>query len=253
MAAVETFDVTGPKGEGKGGGLFGVFLDPHTYGAVLYMLLALPLGIAYFTFVTVGLSLSIPLLVLIIGVPVLLTFVLLARFLAQVEGQITKFLLGADIPVRDEDGVVDMDSVAGEDGEGQTTWNRIWSWVKMAFSDFRTYTSMLYMGLMLPLGTAYFTVAVTGFVTSVAFIFAPMIKLLGLEDALNIEMGSSGSVDLSDAPSQIVFLDRAVDSPIGLVVMMLLGLVGFVVMLHVARGIGFLHGKLASAFLVRRT
>ena len=67
------------------GRFFGVALDPHTYGSLLYMLLALPLGILYFFWAVAGVSLSAGLLVLIIGVPFIVLFIGTVYALSLVE------------------------------------------------------------------------------------------------------------------------------------------------------------------------
>ena len=51
------------------GKFFGVALDPRTYGALFYSVLALATGIFYFTWVVTGVSLSAGLAVLIVGIP----------------------------------------------------------------------------------------------------------------------------------------------------------------------------------------
>jgi uncharacterized membrane protein len=57
------------------GRFFGVFADPRAYLCLLYLLLTLVTGIVYFTFAVTGLSLSIGLAILIIGVPFFLVFI----------------------------------------------------------------------------------------------------------------------------------------------------------------------------------
>ena len=47
--------------------LYGVFVKPQTYLNILYLLLAFPLGIAYFVFLVTGFSLGISLLILWVG------------------------------------------------------------------------------------------------------------------------------------------------------------------------------------------
>src|SRR5207247_6434019 len=56
------------------GRFFGVAADPYTYGALVYMLLSLPVGIFYFTWAVTGLSLSAGFAILIIGVPFAVLF-----------------------------------------------------------------------------------------------------------------------------------------------------------------------------------
>lgn len=248
MAVVDDLDVF--DDERRGGGLFrkvfGVLFDPRTYGAILYMLLALPLGIAYFTFVTVGLSLSVGLMILIIGVFIAIAFFAMTRGISLVEGFITGALLGAKVPHREDDDMDDVVEFAESDGEDeQNSKSRLWSATKRMFTDLRTYSSMIYMALMMPLGVGYFTIAVTGFVTSIAFMLAPFGSLIS--DHVTV-------MDVSvDEPEILIQLSEFANSPVGLIVVALVGFVLFFTMLHVSRGIGWMHARLAEKMLVKRT
>ena len=83
-----------PKRKSALGQFFGVVVDPRTYGALFYMLLSLATGVVYFTVVTTGVSLSLGLMILIIGIPLLVLFLGLIRVLSLVEGRIVEVLLG---------------------------------------------------------------------------------------------------------------------------------------------------------------
>ena len=89
-----------PRRPSLAGRFFGVVADPHTYGSLFYMLLSLATGVFYFTWVVTGASLSAGLLVLIVGVPLLLLFLMSVRLLALVEGRIVEVLLGQRMPRR---------------------------------------------------------------------------------------------------------------------------------------------------------
>jgi len=67
---------------------FGVFADPRAWGALLYLFLSLGIGIVYFTWVVLGVSLSLGLLVLIIGIPFAGLFLLSIRGIAFIEGRL---------------------------------------------------------------------------------------------------------------------------------------------------------------------
>lgn len=58
---------------------FGVALQGRTYLNLLYLLIVFPLGIIYFTIVINGFSISIGLLILIIGVFIAFLFLILTR------------------------------------------------------------------------------------------------------------------------------------------------------------------------------
>ena len=82
------------------GRFFGVLVDPHTYGSLFYMLLAMATGTFYFTWVTTGLALSLGLSILVVGIPFAILFVGATRILALVEGRIVEVMLGERMPRR---------------------------------------------------------------------------------------------------------------------------------------------------------
>ncbi len=202
------------------GQFFGVIADPRTYGALFYMLLSLATGIVYFTVVTTGVSLSLGLMILIIGIPLLVLFLGLIRVLSLVEGRIVEVLLGERMPRR---------PLYTQRGKG---WLER---IKEMFTDGRTWTAMLYFLLMLPLGVVYFIVAVTGLSLAAGLIAAPFLSLI-------------------DAPGNVV-MSFGGWSPVDYVwmwpVVMALGVLVLFVTLHVARLVGKVHGTLAKHLLVR--
>ena len=202
------------------GRFFGVVVDPRTYGALFYMLLSLATGIVYFTVVTTGASLSLGLLILIIGIPLLVLFLALIRVLSLVEGRIVEVLLGERMPRR---------PLYTQRGKG---WLER---INEIFTDGRTWTAMLYFLLMLPLGVAYFTTAVTLLSTSLAFIVAPFGYFFA-NDNFGMTLGD---------------YDVATNAPWLLPLMSVAGVVLLFATLHLARGIGKLHGLLAKHLLVR--
>ena len=208
------------KRESALGKFFGVVVDPRTYGALFYMLLSLATGIVYFTVVTTGVSLSLGLMILIIGIPLLVLFLALIRVLSLVEGRIVEVLLGERMPRR---------PLYTQRGKG---WLER---IKEIFTDGRTWTAMLYFLLMLPLGIAYFTAAVTLLSTSLAFIVAPF--------GYFFASGNFG-MTLGD-------YDVATNAPWLLPLISIAGVVLLFATLHLARGIGKLHGLLAKHLLVR--
>lgn len=210
---------------------FGVIFDPRAYGALVYMLLALATGIAYFTWVAVGVSLSLGLMILIIGIPLAILFLGSVRVLSLVESYIVTFLLGADIPHAEP----------FEPGE-----HPLWERVKRIFTDYRTWTSLFYMVLMLALGIIYFTLAVTGLAVVVSLIAAPAVHYL-TDHEVNIQIFDDGE----HIPYLVDAMANYMSSPIGAVANTILGVLLLFVLLHVARAIGRGHAKIAEAMLVR--
>ena len=140
------------------GRFFGVAADPRTYGAIFYLLLSMATGIIYFTFATAGLSLSAGLAILIIGIPFFLLFLGLTRVLSLVEGRIVETMLGTRMPRRP---LYSDRSVGWMDR------------IKEMLGDVRTWSTIRYLFIMLPLGIVYFTLTVTGFSLAFGFIAAP--------------------------------------------------------------------------------
>ncbi len=198
---------------------FGVALDPHTYGALFYMLLSLATGVFYFTWVVTGLSLSLSLLILIVGIPILLLFLGSVRVLSLVEGRIVETMLGERMPRR-----------PAYTDRSQSWQQRIGS----MFTDGRTWLTMLYFVLMLPLGVIYSTLAATLLGMSLGLIFAPLAALIrGEQMGIWIDGVNVGNA-LWAWP-----------------VLIAVGLLLLFVTLHLARGIGRLHGAMAKHLLVR--
>ena len=80
---------------------FGVFADPKAWGALFYLLFfSVFSGIIYFTWAVTGISLSLGLMVLIIGLPFTGLFVLSVQGIALIEGRVVEALLGVRMPRR---------------------------------------------------------------------------------------------------------------------------------------------------------
>ncbi|WP_295362610.1 sensor domain-containing protein [Arenimonas sp.] len=210
-----------PPRASTSGRFFGVASDPRAWTALFYMLLSLATGIVYFTAVVTGASLSGGLALTIIGIPVVILFVGLVRVLSLVEGRIVEVLLGERMPRR------------------PVYASRELPWLERIaamFTDPRTWSTMLYQLLMLPLGILYFTVAVT----------------LG---ALSLGLGLGGLAALLQGfglpMGELEFNDGVINGPGGAAIVMLVGTLLFFVTLHLARGIGRLHGALAKQLLVK--
>jgi hypothetical protein len=200
------------------GRFFGVAVDPRTYGALFYMLLALATGIVYFSTVVTGLSLSLGLSVLIIGIPFVILFLGIVRALSLVEGRIVEVMLGERMPRRPL-----------YSNRGRPLLSRIGA----MFTDPRTWSTMLYMVLMLPLGIVYFTVTIAGLSVSIGVMLGAVARVFGEVVDLRIE----GEVLTPPVWTMPLFFA--------------LGAVLLFLVLHVARGLGRLHGGLAKHLLVK--
>jgi uncharacterized membrane protein len=204
-------------------GFFGVVSDPRTYGALLYMFLSLVTGIFYFTWTVAGISITAGTAILIFGIPFALMFLLSFRMLSHVEGRIVETLLGVRMPRR-------LPAATPPD-------EKIWPRIKDMLSDLRTWTSVFYLLLMLPLGIVYFTIGVVTLTVPLALIGGSFWSLVT----------NHSHVQVDDLP----WLNHLFHTAPGLILLAAIGLVLFFLALHVARFIGWMHGKIAEGLLVR--
>ena len=142
------------------------------------------------------------------------------RVLALVEGRLVEVMLGERMPRRPLYSDAELPLL-----------KRIWS----MFTDARTWGTFLYFLLMLPLGIAYFTIAVTGLSTSLALMFAPLVSLFS-DNVVVINL--SGEDIVSSEPWLIP-------------IVMLGGFAVLLLTMHVARLIGRMHGLIAKSLLVK--
>lgn len=211
------------------GKFFGVIAEPRTYAALFYMVLSLATGIFYFTWVVTGVSLSAGLAVLIIGIPFAILFFGSVRMFSLLEGRIVEVMLGERMPRRPL----------------YSTRGKPWlSRIGEMFADPRSWTTLLYMVLMLPLGITYFTLAITLLSVSLSFIATPILVMTGYAMVnqdfegwmmLGMQNGIFGT-SMGYMALPLVFV---------------LGVFLLFATLHLARGIGYLHGQLAKHLLVK--
>lgn len=197
------------------GQIFGVYAEPQAYASLFYMLLSLATGIFYFVWVVTGLSLSAGLAILIFGIPFFLLFVASTRLISLIEGRIVETLLGERMPRRPL-----LNS-------SESGW---WAKIRAMLQDRRTWSTMLYMAAMMPIGIFYFVVAVTMTSVSLVLLLAPLAKAFFNE---NIHFGSDWILSYEES-----FL------------MIPLGVIGITLLLHIAKWIGRLHGQLSKQLLV---
>ena len=203
---------------------FGVFLDARAYLSLFYMLLSLITGCLYFVLVVAGLSMSAGFAILIIGVPFFLVFIAITRVISLGEGRLLEAITGERMPRRPL-----------HPGPPGGWMSRIGAML----SDARTWTTLAYLIVMLPLGIIYFCTAVIGLAFGLSCMAAPVI------DALQHLGWIAGiSVYGSDIP-------RWLTTPAGSVVQFFFGVFLLTALMHVARGVGRMHAKLAKALLAK--
>jgi uncharacterized membrane protein len=202
---------------------FGVYSDPRAYTSLFYMLLAMVTGIIYFTFVVTGLAVSFGLAFLIIGLPLFLAFIGMTRVMSLGEGRLVEAITGERMPRRPV-----------HPGPPVSFFARIGQMLK----DPRTWTTLAYFVLMMPLGITYFTIAITMFSLGVSFIAIPVLELWDLVTGheywtRHLNLGADW-----------------LDNWFGYVLLGIAGVLLLTALMHLARGIGRVHGRLAKALLV---
>jgi Putative sensor len=140
------------------------FLAPfhaRSYTSLIYLLLSLPLGVVYFTFLATGLSAGAGLLITLLGLPIVGLTLLGSWWLAALERQMAIGLLGAEVPP--------MGPKPFQSGQG----------IRRDLEDFLsnrvTWTGMLFLGLKLPLGVVSFVMAVTLIALSFSLLLVPFL------------------------------------------------------------------------------
>jgi uncharacterized membrane protein len=195
----------------------GIFTDPKAYSSLLYMYLSLLTGIIYFTWVVTGVALSLGFSVMIFGIPFFLLFLATVRAISQVEGRLVEAMLGVRMPRR---------PVFGQAEGGW--WQRFKFWL----TDTRSWLTMLYMAVKLPLGVLSFSLFVVLLSLSLGLLLDPFAQLLWEHPII-----STGRADyylpLWAAP-----------------LLWLAGISVLTATLHAARWLGRLQGSLAKKMLV---
>ena len=141
---------------------FSVYADQRAYVSLFFMFLSLVTGCFYFTFAVTGLLLSFGLAIVLIGLPVFLGFIGITRVISLGEGRLLEAVSGERMPRRPV-----------HPGAPEGFVARILEMVK----DARTWTTLIYFLVMLPLGIVYFVTAVTGLSLGVSFLLVPVVGI----------------------------------------------------------------------------
>jgi hypothetical protein len=197
---------------------FGVFIDPRAYASLFYMVISLITGILYFTWATAGLSLSLGLIFMIVGLPFILVFLLSIQGIALVEGRLVEALLGVRMPRR---------PLFSSPHLG------FWGRLRALVTDKLTWTTLIYMIVQLPLGIFFFSVFMTMLTLGLAGIAYPVVRIF-------VEVPVMQFNDWQFYPPPWFY-------PI----VVLVGALWVLVTLHAARGMGRAHGAFAKRMLVR--
>ncbi|HLO66069.1 MAG TPA: sensor domain-containing protein [Holophaga sp.] len=198
---------------------FGIFLDGRAYTTLAYLLLGLITGTFYFAWTLTGISLSIGLLILIIGIPIAAFFLGSIRALGLGEGRLVEALLDVRMPRRPP-----------LLPEGRTWMERLGG----LFKDGYTWKCLIYFMIHFPLSLFTFCLTFTAVSVSLCLVAAPILAWV-----LHVPFMVWGGTEIQ-APLWAVLL------------LPLSGFLGLLGTLHLGMAFGRLHGGLARALLVDR-
>ena len=208
---------------------FGVVADPQSYLNIVYLLLGLPLGIAYFVFLVTGVSVGFGLVVIWVGVPILALVLLGSWAMCQFERVLANTLLKEDIPpVAREDRSGQSEGGDPSLGAEERFFIGAWRRLKAHLSDRLTWTGMFYLLLRFPLGIATFVIAVVLISVTGALLGAPAYYWVDE----GIDFGTWQVDELWEA-----------------IILTLIGVPAVFVALHLMNGTAFLSGRLARVML----
>jgi putative sensor protein len=122
-----------------------------------YLVLGLPVGVAAFSVIVTGLALAAGLAITLVGVPILLATLVLARGIAELERRGAAPILGEPIV-----------------GRERPLEGGLWQRTKTIATDPASWRDAAWSLLALPVGVAGFTAAVTLWATALGFLTSPL-------------------------------------------------------------------------------
>lgn len=154
---------------------FAVPFRRRTYGSLLYLWLAFPLGLAYFVGLVVGFAAGIPLTIVWIGLVVLFVTLAGAWFAEGLERQLAIRLLGAAVPARL--------------AEAPVPSRKRFAHLRAVGGSAALWKGIVFLFLKFPLGLAGWVFSIVALVVPAAFIAAPFALLFGQG---NVDLGFWG-------------------------------------------------------------
>lgn len=194
-------------------GPIGVLVDPMTWRAAPYLLLSMGLGLGWFVALASAVPVSLALVVIWVGIPLVLATLLLWRGAAMLERRLLRLAFGVKIP--------DPYRPRPDKGLGAHL-----SWL---FRDPATWKDLGYLLLLFPLGVVEFFVSVVVWALSIGMILSPVLYAQRLE------------VSYTDV--------LIVDSWPKAFLACLIGLAALPLAAYAVRGMAWLHGTLAVVLL----
>jgi hypothetical protein len=199
--------------------LVGVVADGRTYRQIAYLLLSFPFGVFYFVALITGISLSVGLSLIWVGIPLLLALLVFCDGLISFEHRLASELLGISTAA-----------------PYQTSSERqgLWSQLRQRLASPATWSGLLFLLIKFPLGLASFIITTTLLAMSLGLIAAPLYY-----QWVPMEMGFNM---LTQQPIEITTLPQAL-------LCSLAGLVFGVFSLYALKALALFHRVIAAQML----
>ena len=189
----------------------GVVRDPQSYRNLLYLLIALPLGVAYVTILVAGLSVGAGLAVILVGIALLVATLMALRVMAAVERTLARRLLRISIHPPLEGGI-------------HANWRqRVQLWLR----DPVTWKSLVFMLGKLPMGVVAFAAVGLLGLFSLVLAFAPVLVAI----------------------TPVIFFGWEIDDPVAAIAAVPAGVLLWLCCLHLFNGLAWLYGVCARVML----
>lgn len=201
---------------------FGVLVRPQTYLNMLYLMLAFPLGLCYFIFLVVGISVGLPMIILWVGLLILAIVFAVWYGLIVFERKMAIVLLNENIP-----------PIMRQDLSGKTTWQKF----KAVLGNPVTWKGLLYLLAKFPLGILSFVMLITLASISAALLAAPFYYQT-VQPVMNITIDGLHSLPVW----RIDTLNEAL-------VACLAGGMLTLISMHIFNGLAWVSGKFARIML----
>ncbi len=169
--------------------LLSPYTESRTYRAVAYFLLGLGLGVLDFTLLVTGFSLGLGLLITLVGIPILVATLLVARALATMERRLAWSLLDAPLPRR---------HLVREAADG-LFWQRLRSLVASR----RTWSEVAFLLLRLPMGVLNFVFIIALFALAFGGFALVIVVAVGVDTEI-------GSWTIDTFPESLIFIPLSV-------------------------------------------
>jgi len=185
--------------------------EPQSYRNLLYLAIALPLGIAYVAILVAGLSIGAGLAVIVIGLALLLATLFALRGMAAVERTLARRLLRIAIHPPLEGGI-------------HANWRqRVQLWLR----DPVTWKSLVFLLGKLPMGIIAFAAITLLGLTSVVLTLAPALVAI----------------------TPIIFFGWEIDNPVAAIAAVPIGILLWLTCLHLFNGMAWIYGICARVML----